>query len=41
MIPESTLGAEFSSGDLGGMLSSDAPDATVEALYAGLTCFFR
>ena len=41
MIPDSTLGAEFSSGDLGGMLSSDAPDATVEALYAGLTCFFR
>jgi len=41
MIPESTLGAEFSSGELGGMLSSDAPDATVEALYAGLTCFFR
>lgn len=41
MVPNSTLGAEFSSGDLGGMLSSDAPDATVEALYAGLTCFFR
>jgi hypothetical protein len=41
MIPESTLGAEFSSGDLGGMLSSDAPDATIDALYAGLTCFFR
>jgi len=41
MIPDSTLGAEFSSGDLGGMLSSDAPDATIEALYAGLTCFFR
>ena len=41
MVPDSTLGAEFSSGELGGMLSSDAPDATVEALYAGLTCFFR
>jgi hypothetical protein len=41
MIPDSTLGTEFSSGDLGGFLSSDAPDATVESLYAGLTCFFR
>ena len=41
MVPDSTLGAEFSSGELGGMLSSEGPDATVEALYAGLTCFFR
>lgn len=41
MIADSTLGAEFSIGDLGGFLSSDAPDATVESLYAGLTCFFR
>jgi len=41
MIPDSTLGVEFSSGDLGGFLSSDAPDARVESLYAGLTCFFR
>lgn len=41
MIPDSTLGVEFSSGELGGFLTSDAPDATVESLYAGMTCFFR
>ncbi len=41
MIPDSTLGTEFSSGALGGFLSSDGPDARVESLYAGLTCFFR
>lgn len=40
-VPDSTLGVEFSSGGLGGFLSSEAPDATVESLYAGLTCFFR
>ena len=41
MIPDSTLGEEFSSGELGGFLTSEAPDATVESLYAGMTCFFR
>jgi hypothetical protein len=41
MIPDSTLGAEFSSGELGGFLSSEGPDAKVESLYAGVTCFFR
>ena len=40
-VPDSTLGVEFSSGGLGGFLSSEDPDATVESLYAGLTCFFR
>ncbi|MBO9501725.1 hypothetical protein [Brevundimonas sp. A19_0] len=41
MVPDSTLGVEFSSGALGGFLTSEAPDATVESLYAGMTCFFR
>lgn len=41
IVPDSTLGVEFTSGDLGGFLSSEGPDGTVESLYAGLTCFFR
>ncbi len=41
MIPDSTLGAEFSAGDIGGFLTSTAADATVESLYAGGNCFFR
>ncbi|MBU2377928.1 MAG: aspartate-semialdehyde dehydrogenase [Alphaproteobacteria bacterium] len=41
MVPDSTLGAEFSAGDIGGFLTSTAADATVESLYAGGNCFFR
>ena len=41
VIPDSTLGVEFSAGDLGGFLSADGAAGTVESLYAGLTCFFR
>ncbi|HEX8667316.1 MAG TPA: hypothetical protein VF727_02965 [Allosphingosinicella sp.] len=40
-VEESTLGTEFHSGELGGLLSSAKPDAKVTALWAGLTCFFR
>ena len=38
---ESTLGTEFTAGDLAGILTSDAPDAMVENLWAGTTCIFR
>lgn len=38
---ESTLGTEFAAGDLYGILTSDAPDAMVENLWAGTTCNFR
>ena len=41
MDTESTLGAEFTAGDVGGILSDATPNGTVESLYAGLTCFFR
>lgn len=41
MAEDSTLGAEFSSGDLHGFLTSTATDATVESLWAGGDCFFR
>lgn len=40
-VAESTLGQEFTAGDLGGLLSSAAPDGRVEALWAGMTCMFR
>ncbi|AQR61569.1 hypothetical protein BZG35_07820 [Brevundimonas sp. LM2] len=41
IVPDSTLGVEFRSGDLGGFLTAAGADGTVESLYAGLTCFFR
>lgn len=41
IVPDSTLGVEFRSGDLGGFLTAAGPGGTVESLYAGLTCFFR
>lgn len=40
MVPDSTLGVEFSAGELGGFLTADGAAGTVESLYAGLTCFF-
>ncbi len=40
-VLESSLGTEFSTGDLFGILTSDAPDAMVENLWAGTTCNFR
>lgn len=41
MQEDNTLGAEFSSGDLGGFLTNATSQGTVNSLYAGLTCFFR
>jgi hypothetical protein len=38
---ESTLGTEFSTGNLFGILNSTAPDAVVEYLWAGTVCNFR
>ena len=40
-VIESSLGTEFSTGDLFGILSSAEPDAVVEDLWAGTTCNFR
>lgn len=40
MVPDSTLGFEFTAGELGGFLTADGAAGTVESLYAGLTCFF-
>lgn len=38
---DSTLGIEFTAGDLGGFLTAADGSGTVESLYAGDTCFFR
>jgi hypothetical protein len=40
-VAESTLGQEFTAGEIGGLLTSAAPDGRVEALWAGMTCHFR
>ncbi len=40
-IETSTLGVEFDADGIGGLLSSDAPDATVTVLWAGSNCQFR
>ena len=41
MQEDSTLGAEFSAGDISGFFASTAADSPVTSMYAGLTCFFR
>ncbi len=38
---ESTLGTEFSTGELSGILASTETDAVIENLWAGTTCNFR
>lgn len=40
-IEESTLGTEFRSGGLSGILDSKAPNAKVTHLWGGATCVFR
>lgn len=40
-VAPSTLGVEFSAGDLNGLLDSEAPDARITNLWAGTTCLFR
>lgn len=40
-VEESTLGTEFRSGGLSGILASKAPDAKVAELWGGATCVFR
>ncbi len=40
-VVESSLGTEFSTGDLFGILNSTAPDAMIEYLWAGTVCNFR
>lgn len=41
LTQDSTLGIEFSAGDLGGFLTADGAAGAVASLHAGLTCFFR
>lgn len=46
MQTESTLGIEFFSGSgeagfIGGFLTDDSENATIESLYSGTNCFFR
>jgi hypothetical protein len=45
MVPDSTLGAEFtyrdSRGVAGGFFDGEGPDAKISGLYAGANCFFR
>lgn len=40
-VEESTIGTEWSGGGLSGVLSGDAKDATVEAMWAGANCIAR
>lgn len=40
-VEETSLGTEFSTGDLFGILSGPGPDATVDYLWAGVSCTFR
>lgn len=40
-VEESTLGNEFVSGGISGLLDADTPDARVTALWAGIDCAMR
>lgn len=40
-VEESTLGTEFTVGDMGGLLDGKGPDAKITTLWAGVTCMFR
>ena len=40
-VEETSLGTEFAAGGLFGLLSGPGPDATVEHLWAGVSCTFR
>lgn len=40
-LTRTSLGTEFSAGELYGLLESPAPDAPVTAMWAGLSCVFR
>lgn len=41
LVPDSTLGTEFTAGALAGLLASGAPGATITNLWAGNTCIAR
>jgi hypothetical protein len=41
VVPDSTLGVEFSSDGIAGLLESDAPQARITHLWAGETCIAR
>jgi hypothetical protein len=38
---DSSIGTEFFAGEMGGLLTADAPDAEITHLWAGTTCIFR
>ncbi|MET0362125.1 MAG: hypothetical protein ABW048_10300 [Sphingobium sp.] len=40
-IEQSSLGTEFSSGGLSGILESEAPDAAISEIWAGMNCIAR
>ena len=40
-VENSSLGDEFAAGELGGLLTSLKPDATITHIWAGSTCQFR
>ncbi|MGB5973122.1 MAG: hypothetical protein WBG38_07375 [Nodosilinea sp.] len=40
-LPDSTLGVEFYTGELSGLLSKTAPDGVITDMWAGTVCNFR
>jgi len=40
-VRESSLGAEFTAGEIGGLLDGPTAEAHVTTLWAGVTCMFR
>lgn len=40
-VEQTTIGTEWSAGSLAGLLSSDADDGLIDAMWAGQTCIAR
>jgi hypothetical protein len=40
-VEETTLGTEFSVGEVSGLLDGTGPDARITNLWAGVACLFR
>ena len=40
-VEETTLGIEFSAGEISGILDKDGPNGTVETIWGGTSCVFR
>jgi hypothetical protein len=41
MVQSTSLGTEFTAGEMSGLLTGDTPEAKITGLWAGTNCAFR